>query len=524
MKRFFIGGLFLFMCYALNAETIVVTENQIANGLSVPSNELKKQTKELASYLNKNSYEQSSLTKECKNKQNLKKTLCDLVKALDAPKNDDGRKLSFDKSSKKTYLNAPEFINPETFAQAQRARPGELLDLLKKYSLEQIMSWLPKLISSKKCPQNLLIASLRMYEIGLPSTKAQASLEVGYNTASQCLAYDDPYFEVTHIRQGLLRHMWGERESAIKAFRNALMAKDAKDKDTTLFWLGFLQKNPKLREVYWNHLIEEFPLNFHSIHASRTMKQDPYSAILKKPFIFPQRKAPDSLAQIGIYWLESLYFFGEKKAATNLSVKLSGKLHAHFSKANLLYIAALADKYNLPSDAVKISSFIISEHPKTLSLQTLRYLHPRPFEKTFDRIEIIVDPLMTLSVAKQESGFNPLARSPANARGFLQILPSTAASYNVKSESYLYDLETNIEVGGKILSDLMKKQGRMDFALAAYNAGPHKVEAWKKRYETQDPMMFIDLIPYNETRKYVAKVLRNHYWYSALYDRNISSQ
>jgi soluble lytic murein transglycosylase len=64
----------------------------------------------------------------------------------------------------------------------------------------------------------------------------------------------------------------------------------------------------------------------------------------------------------------------------------------------------------------------------------------------------------------------------------------------------------------------------MDFALAAYNAGPNKVEEWKKRYDTQDPMLFIDLIPYNETRTYVAKVLRNHYWYSALYERNVASQ
>jgi soluble lytic murein transglycosylase len=297
-----------------------------------------------------------------------------------------------------------------------------------------------------------------------------------------------------------------------------------KSKDTSLFWLGYLQKNSKLRKVYWDHLITEYPLNFHSIHASKIMKIDPYSDFLKKPFIYPQRKTQDSLAQTAIYWLESLYLFGEKKAATSLSIKISSKLQDHFSKANLLYAAALADKYNFPSDAVRISSFFISEHPKILNLQTLRFLHPRPFEKTFDRIEINVDPLMTLSVAKQESGFNPLARSPANARGFLQILPSTAASYNVKSESYLYDLETNIAVGGKILSDLMKKQGRMDFALAAYNAGPNKVEEWKKRYDNEDPMLFIDLIPYNETRNYVANVLRNHYWYSALYERNVASR
>ncbi len=505
------------------AESIVVTERQIAQALSIPSNDFKKQSKELALYINQDGITQKRLSKECYANKNKIKSLCKIIHGLES-KRDSEFKTNTNNRLDKNFSSVPEFINSFTFDQAQRSKPSELLDALKAYSSEQIMSWLPKLINSKKCPQNLLIASLRMYEVALPSAKAQASLEIGYERASQCLAKNDPYFEITHVRQGLLRYMWGDKEGAIKALRLALMADTPKAKDTTLFWLGYLQKNSKLRQVYWDYLTNEYPLNFHSIHASKIMKIDPYSKLLKKPFIYPQRKTFDSLAQISIHWLEALYLFGEKKAATTLSFRLYGNLQHLFSKANLLYIAALADKYNLPSDAVRISSYLISEIPSSLSPQTLRYLHPRPFEKTFDRIEINVDPLMTLSVAKQESGFNPFARSPANARGLLQILPSTAASYNIKSENHLYNIETNIELGGKILSDLMKKLGRMDFALAAYNAGTSKVENWKKRYSTEDPMLFIDLIPYNETRKYVANVLRNHYWYSSLYDRDLASR
>ena len=517
MKRTLVFFFLLLGAEQILAQSIVVTEEEIAKGLLLKKNEHEKQTKELAQYLNQTSYAEKNLVKNCKSNQASKKSLCELIKILELK--DERSEKFVRKETPTNYASVPEFINRKTFEQAQKARPGELLDALRKYSFDNIMSWLPILISSKKCPQNLLVASLRMYELALPKIKAQASLEVGYQRAAQCLKTYDSYFELTHIRQGLLRHMWGDREGAITAFRAALKTTEPKEKEITLFWLGYLQKNQKLRDVYWNHLITEYPLNFHSIHASRIMNTDPFSRILKKAFIVPQRNTHLTFSQKAIYWIESLYIFGEKKAATNLSYKISGKLNPYFSRANKLYIAALADKYNLPSDSVRISNFILSKDPEVINLQILKHLHPRPFEKAFDRAEVKVDHLIALSVAKQESGFNPLARSPANARGFMQILPSTAANYNVKSESYLYDLETNIEVGSEILSDLMKKQSRMDFALAAYNAGPNKVEEWKKRYNTQDPMLFIDLIPYSETRGYVAKVLRNHYWYSVLYDK-----
>ena len=60
----------------------------------------------------------------------------------------------------------------------------------------------------------------------------------------------------------------------------------------------------------------------------------------------------------------------------------------------------------------------------------------------------------------------------------------------------------------------------MHFALASYNAGPLRLKEWVSRYKTTDPILFIDLIPFRETRDYVASVLKNYFWYRELYAKN----
>jgi soluble lytic murein transglycosylase-like protein len=496
-----------------NAESFVLTESQLAKGLGLDKDTLETQTKSLSRYISGD----SGLIKKCKNDS--LSALCRIVNGIEKAKEDE-RKKEIVTQQLEAYQSAPRKIDIRNLDRAQRSRPGDLLDVMKGYSSNEVMSWLPKLIASEECPQNLLLASLRMYEVALPSERAQASLEVGYQRAAKCLTEANPYHEITHQRQGLLRYFWNDKVGAQKAFRLALQSDNAKSKESTLFWLGYLEKSPKVKKVYWDHLIQEYPLSFHALSAAKLMGKDPYEEYLKKALLKPQRKVSDLTAQLGVFWLEALYMYNEPKNAINLSYKLAKRFQERYSAANLLYIAALADRYGLPSEAMQLSVFLISRNGNLLNAQTLKFIYPKPFEQTFERIAIKVDPLLTLSVAKQESGFNPNARSPANARGLLQILPSTAAIYAPKSQKYLYDVDTNIELGGKILADLINRLGRTEFALAAYNAGFNRVEDWKKRYNTDDGMLFIDLIPYTETRGYVANVLRNHYWYTSLYGKS----
>lgn len=105
-----------------------------------------------------------------------------------------------------------------------------------------------------------------------------------------------------------------------------------------------------------------------------------------------------------------------------------------------------------------------------------------------------IDPDLINSVIHAESGFNPKAVSPKGAQGLMQLMPKTAAEMGVKDA---FEPGANVDGGTKYLRELLE---RYDFdivkALAAYNAGPHRVEQYR------------GVPPYYETRAYVARIVR----------------
>jgi soluble lytic murein transglycosylase-like protein len=107
-----------------------------------------------------------------------------------------------------------------------------------------------------------------------------------------------------------------------------------------------------------------------------------------------------------------------------------------------------------------------------------------------------LDPDFISSVIHAESGFNPRAVSPKGAQGLMQLMPQTASKLGV---SNAFDPRANVEGGTRYLSELLE---RYNFdvikALAAYNAGPHRVEQYR------------GVPPYYETRAYVARIVRDY--------------
>ncbi len=133
-----------------------------------------------------------------------------------------------------------------------------------------------------------------------------------------------------------------------------------------------------------------------------------------------------------------------------------------------------------------------------------------------------IDPLLALSLMRQESLFDVEARSPANARGLMQLLPRTADAVAARigrgGRIDLYDPATNIELGTAHLRELADKyDGDHVRMLAAYNAGAAAVAKWDRRFGTLDKDEYVESITYSETRDYVKKVLRNYRRYQRMY-------
>ncbi len=132
-----------------------------------------------------------------------------------------------------------------------------------------------------------------------------------------------------------------------------------------------------------------------------------------------------------------------------------------------------------------------------------------------------IDPALAHAHALQESNFRERVVSPAGAIGLMQIMPITqreyAASLNMSAAADLKDPRINLAFGQRTLEALNAAgytQGRLPKIMAAYNAGPTPVARWEAEIRDQDdPLLYMESIPYWETRGYVAIVMRNYWMY-----------
>jgi soluble lytic murein transglycosylase len=135
-----------------------------------------------------------------------------------------------------------------------------------------------------------------------------------------------------------------------------------------------------------------------------------------------------------------------------------------------------------------------------------------------------LDPYLVASLIRQESEFNALALSRANAVGLMQLLPKTGKTVakQVKMRGYnapqLYTPAVNLQLGTRYFKDMVDKyNGQFEYALAAYNAGSDRVGDWLGQGHYRDPQEFVESIPFTETREYVQAILRNANVYRQLY-------
>ena len=149
-----------------------------------------------------------------------------------------------------------------------------------------------------------------------------------------------------------------------------------------------------------------------------------------------------------------------------------------------------------PGEAVRLDTDNDGEAEAILALRPQSYTTPFDEKIAIAARRHSVDPLLLHAVITQESRYKHRAVSHAGARGLMQVMPGTGRMLGVRHADHLFDADTNINAGAKLLSQLWRRlDGNMDLVLAAYNAGEGAV----RKYKMQVP-------PYRETQDYVVKV------------------
>lgn len=222
---------------------------------------------------------------------------------------------------------------------------------------------------------------------------------------------------------------------------------------------------------------------------------------------------PDSFQRLRNF--KVLLLWGDTKEALSL---------VEDNENSLLAAVRLAD--HLGYDHLKINlalKYFNKIKREKIPLYLLKWIFPTNYLSTIKPVAEFynIRPEIVLALIREESRFNPEAISPAGALGLMQLMPYTAKTlYPEVSSDSLRITDLNITLGIKYLSNLSDTFPNIVDLLCAYNAGPARVKSWRKTYITDDPLLYIELIPFRETREYVQRILRSIIIYEYLLGRS----
>ena len=190
-----------------------------------------------------------------------------------------------------------------------------------------------------------------------------------------------------------------------------------------------------------------------------------------------------------------------------------------FDDARLLAASEFARRAHVYDRSIQAADRTVRQHNFAL-----RY--PAPFREVFSEYAKTygLDEAWVLGLVRQESRFISEARSEAGAAGLMQVMPRTARyvarkiglrDYRAKS---MTEVQTNVTLGTGYLRMVLDQLGHPVLASAAYNAGPARARRWRDETRPLEGAIYVETIPFPETRDYVKKVMANAVFYAALSD------
>ena len=290
------------------------------------------------------------------------------------------------------------------------------------------------------------------------------------------------------------------------------------------------RENEKLKKS--KKMIQSYPLTFYTLlvaHEENLTSKLPFLNVPNQfqiPFDLFDEKERRILHQI--------VFIVKNKLFREFREFVELKLES-LSFGSQVVLASFFKKNKFPLEAIKIMNRVWTVRKDWIVPSLIPIAFPKDYWKTINRYAVSgVDPYLILAIIRQESAFQKRAQSPARARGLMQLLVPTARemarSLRMKRVSFPWDLfrpRINVKLGSTYLKRRIRAyKGHVPLALASYNAGPGRLQKWSKprgiittSQETlassdwRDQDLWVEELPWSETRFYVKAVLRNYLLY-----------
>ena len=353
---------------------------------------------------------------------------------------------------------------------------------------------------------------------------------------------DDDYAQWAGWRLGWVHYLDGKFEQAFNKFQEvAHRFPDKSFIEYNLYWSAKsaekLNKKDVARDLYVQ-VAELYPYTFHGIRA-----KDRLLVLGIKTLPESQNPVPDTKeenlqlgrplsAQEKFHHIRAneLTQLGLIEDARNEIGELQKTVQKNLT--GVLWLSQLYQQAQGYAESLRLlhlyKDFTTKPNEKNLSEKFWKHFFPLAYKEAIVAYakSRAVDPFFVNGIIRQESLFDSQALSPAGARGLMQIMPATGKKLypNTKLKKpfetdALFDPDLNIRLGVKYVSQLNKRFNKNGMhILISYNAGPHVLKKWLKRFgHLSDQDVFIESIPYPETRRYVKHVLRNLGIYKALY-------
>lgn len=303
------------------------------------------------------------------------------------------------------------------------------------------------------------------------------------------------------FRTGFILYSLGRYREAVQEFKEFIeLYPESPLLEGVLYWMAKSVREKKEREEIVTRLIGINPLGYYSKLACENFGLVPPELQLN-----PELPSVDSLTDER---LRRGYLF--------LKLGLLPEAEREFSEANPEHKNLLALIYHQHAVSSKAISYAYRAGEGFLKI-----LYPRTYIITLR--DISQGPYLMFALVREESRFDPLAISRSGAIGVAQIMPSTGEmiakelGYKDFRPESLFEVETNLRFGSFYLEKMLKRFGKLEYALAAYNAGPHRVEEWLSQIHHNSMDEFVEKIPFSETRKYVKRVMESYWNYTRIY-------